>query len=473
MDLRLVAVLLQITVSQLIEPCFDEFCTPWRDADGEKIEAHGAGMLQSPLDHRWYWFGETNKTSNNNDHGVRCYSSTSLAGPWVNEGVVLRQHQISVKGYPGPYIMERPKVIYNSQTRKFVLWVHLDIERYVLHRVGVAEADSPAGPFKYLHDLIPDGHWSFDFTVWVDDLDQRAYFIRSCDNTPLWGFSAISGLTGDYHNTTGILSYFHGWWQFEAFALFRHPTPEGPVHMLASHTLSWHPNPLVLFRMDGPNFSKPLWANLGNPTQEWYSFNSQPTYIVPYTTRSNMTYHIYLADNWMHGGPGCLRDNLGACLIDASYVWLPFRISHGGILRLHKHLQWDMEDPFKDLPRERYPLRTSFVFFCTQCLSWHCCLLGLAATLIYGAGAGSVMKQFAIYSLILLAYLIAIYIFVDFRPAEPEPLEDLVLILAIALVLACGWILITCIEQCSRLSGPSVLGLRRAKSSGYFAIDSA
>lgn len=92
---------------------------------------------------------------------------------------------------------------------------------------------------------------------------------------------------------------------------------------------------------------------------------------------------------------------------------------------------------------------------------------------MYGAGAGNVMKPFAIYSLILLVYLIAIYSFADFRPAEPEPLEELVLILAIALVLACGWVLIACIEQCSRLSRPDVLGIKKAKSSGYFAFDSA
>ena len=28
--------------------------THWNDTDGNRIEAHAAGMLQSPLDSRWY-----------------------------------------------------------------------------------------------------------------------------------------------------------------------------------------------------------------------------------------------------------------------------------------------------------------------------------------------------------------------------------------------------------------------------------
>ena len=30
----------------------------WNDTDGQRIEAHAAGMLQSSTDQRWYWYGE-------------------------------------------------------------------------------------------------------------------------------------------------------------------------------------------------------------------------------------------------------------------------------------------------------------------------------------------------------------------------------------------------------------------------------
>ena len=88
----------------------------WNDTDGNRIEAHAAGMLQaedgrcaraaavstaapSPGAHlgptpgvlraavlvladagRWFWYGESKKTSSLADHGVNCYSAPTIAG---------------------------------------------------------------------------------------------------------------------------------------------------------------------------------------------------------------------------------------------------------------------------------------------------------------------------------------------------------------------------------------------------------
>ena len=76
----------------------------WNDTDGKRIEAHAAGMLQSPTDSRWYWFGESKKLDDSHDphkyetQGVNCYSAPSVAGPWKNEGQVLTQKDIVVPG---------------------------------------------------------------------------------------------------------------------------------------------------------------------------------------------------------------------------------------------------------------------------------------------------------------------------------------------------------------------------------------
>lgn len=42
-------------------------------------------------------------------------------------------------------IMERPKVIYNKRTKKFVMWFHLELKGkgYEAARAGVAVSDSP------------------------------------------------------------------------------------------------------------------------------------------------------------------------------------------------------------------------------------------------------------------------------------------------------------------------------------------
>ena len=36
----------------LIRSCFDAGCAHWNDTQGNRIEAHSAGMLQSPTDKR-------------------------------------------------------------------------------------------------------------------------------------------------------------------------------------------------------------------------------------------------------------------------------------------------------------------------------------------------------------------------------------------------------------------------------------
>ena len=70
----------------------------WNDTQGNRIEAHGAGMLYVKEEGRWYWcvvrvrrslrYGESKKTDSLADHGVNCYSAPSLSGPWTFEGQV-------------------------------------------------------------------------------------------------------------------------------------------------------------------------------------------------------------------------------------------------------------------------------------------------------------------------------------------------------------------------------------------------
>lgn len=205
---------------------------------------------------------------------------------------------------------------------------YLRAGEYILRRVGVATSDTPDGPFKLQHILAPDGVNSLDLSLFVD-VDGSAYFIRSCDNQ----FTGISRLTDDYLNTTGLLSTGP---RFEGMSLFRHAN--GTLYMMTSHLTGWNPNPLMLFRADGPDLSDPQWVNLGNPTGDSVSFNTQPTYVVPYTTRSGLTYHIYMADNWVNAG----RQGL----TDASYVWLPIRFLDDGQVRLYRLREWDLENPF-------------------------------------------------------------------------------------------------------------------------------
>jgi len=309
----------------------------WVDTDGNRIEAHAAGMLQSPVDDRWYWYGESKKTDSLNDHGVNCYSAETIAGPWRNEGQVFSQTDITQGDTEGPFIVERPKVLYNTETKKFVMWFHLDTSDYGYRHAGVAQSESPTGPFKYVHGMLPDGSKSLDMSLFRDPLDGQAYFIRSVDNS----YVGISRLTSDYLNSTGIISKHS---VFEGMAIFRHPN--GTYYMMTSHLTGWNPNPLMLFRAQGNTLDDPQWVDMGNPTGDHTSFNSQPTYVVQYTPSKGEPYFVYMGDNWVH----CPNeDGTEGPLINACYIWLPINF-HEKSVTMEYNGAWDLEDPFAPAP---------------------------------------------------------------------------------------------------------------------------
>lgn len=130
---------------------------------------------------------------------MSCYSSKDLLN-WKFEGIVLP----AVKDDQGhdlhtSKVLERPKVIYNPKTKKFVMWAHVESADYSKACAGVAISDSPTGEFTYLGSFRPNGAMSRDQTVFVDD-DGRAYhFYSSENNATLY----ISELTDDYQRPSG------------------------------------------------------------------------------------------------------------------------------------------------------------------------------------------------------------------------------------------------------------------------------
>ena len=122
----------------------------WPDDRGQHINVHGGGILL----HQgiYYWFGEHKAEHTSSAQvGVTCYSSADLLH-WHYCGVAL-----SVTDQPSDIergcILERPKVIFNPQTQKFCMWFHLELkgQGYNAARYGVAEADRPEGPYRFLY----------------------------------------------------------------------------------------------------------------------------------------------------------------------------------------------------------------------------------------------------------------------------------------------------------------------------------
>jgi beta-xylosidase len=103
---------------------------------------------------------------------VNCYSSTNLV-EWKFAGAPLSMQGGDLS--PGR-VVERPKVIYNKATRKYVMYMHIDSGDYKEAKVGVATCDSVCGKYTYHKSFQPMGKQSRDMGLYQDD-DGSAYLL--------------------------------------------------------------------------------------------------------------------------------------------------------------------------------------------------------------------------------------------------------------------------------------------------------
>jgi hypothetical protein len=300
----------------------------WRDLDGRPIQAHGGGVLFH--EGTYYWYGE-NKDGPTKPGGcgarvdvigVSCYSSTDLLH-WRNEGVVLpavaddKTHDL----HPSK-VVERPKVLYNARTRKFVMWMHIDSVDYAAAMAGVAIADAPTGPFTYLEGVRALGGDSRDQTVFQDD-DGTAYRIYSSEGNAT---TRITRLSDDYlHHTEHSVRVFVGRYM-EAAAMVKHG---GRYWFIASGCSGWAPNAArcaVADQVMGP------WQELGNPCEGQdadTTFGGQSTFLLPVAGKPGAV--ILLLDRWK---PTDLQDS--------RYAWLPLAWREDGSPRVLWRDAWDL-----------------------------------------------------------------------------------------------------------------------------------
>ncbi|KAL4372639.1 hypothetical protein HN51_006634 [Arachis hypogaea] len=292
----------------------------WLDTDGNPIQAHGGGILYDKGSRTYYWYGEYKDGPTYHVHkegparvdiiGVGCYSSKDL-WTWKHEGIVLAAEETDeTHDLHKSNVLERPKVIYNEKTGKYVMWMHVDDGNYTKAAVGVAISDTPDGPFDYLGSQRPHGCESRDMTVFKDE-DGMAYLIYSSeDNSELH----IGPLTEDYLNVTPTMRRILVGQHREAPALFKH---RGTYYMITSGCTGWAPNEALAHAADsvlGP------WETIGNPCIvgnnmfRLTTFFAQSTFVLPLPGFQGL--FIFMADRW---NPADLRDS--------RYVWLPLVVA--------------------------------------------------------------------------------------------------------------------------------------------------
>ncbi|MEV5438776.1 RICIN domain-containing protein [Streptomyces sp. NPDC052682] len=272
--------------------------TQFTDTAGNPVHAHGGGVLK--VGSYYYWFGE-HRNADNTFRYVDAYRSTDLKN-WEFRNHVLTQSSAAELASAN---IERPKVIYNAATGKFVMWVHKENgSDYSEARAAVAVSDTVDGDYTWVGSFRPLGqHMSRDITAFVDT-DGTGYMVSAArDNYDLH----IYRLTADY---TGIASLVANPWpggHREAPALFKR---NGVYFMLTSGATGWNPNQqqyATATSLAGP------WSamrNVGDAT----AFGSQTAYVLPVQGSSGTSY-LYLGDRW--------GNSFGGTVNDSRYVWLP------------------------------------------------------------------------------------------------------------------------------------------------------
>ena len=310
----------------------------WMDIDGNMINAHGGGVLYH--NGTYYWYGEYKGDSTywnpkvpgwecyrTEAGGVSCYSSQNLVD-WKFEGVVLPSDTVDINSdlhYSN--VLERPKVIYNGKTKKFVMWLHVDSHDYFKAAAGVAVSDTPYGEFEYLGSIRPNDAMSRDMTLFKDD-DGKAYHVYSSEaNRTLY----ISLLTDDYLKPSGKFTRNFIDKSREAPAVFKH---NNKYYILSSGCTAWDPNQAEYAIADSMMGS---WAVMGNPCSGKdadITFYGQSTHVLKVEGKEDA--YIAMFDKWNKTD-----------LINSRYIWLPLKFS-GDSIDIAWQDSWDIDNVFKN-----------------------------------------------------------------------------------------------------------------------------
>lgn len=386
----------------------------WVDDQGRTIQAHGGQVQKLLIDgvEKWAWYGEDRASGYTPMAGVHLYTSTNLYN-WKDEGVVLRTVPVSEEDYgkdqedgykadlsifkDDPYfnalygdyadlpaedsqyenkaeetywnlandrsVLERPKVLYNKSTGKYVMWYHSDGHTpsssgsYARARAGIAVSDSPTGPFKLVSTIRlydspnvethgfdgQNGGALRDMNLFQDD-DGTAYVIYSSDgNETLYiarladdylslasdNENAVDGtsLVGEERENSDYIRAFSGSSR-EAPAMFAY---NGKYYLMTSGCTGWDPNQAQYAMADHPLGP---WTVMGDPCVDDSSnttFHTQSTCFIPVDPANGK--FIYMGDRWT-------RTQLG----ESYYVWLPVEFDQNGHMLLSSTTNWTLKD---------------------------------------------------------------------------------------------------------------------------------
>ncbi|MGO4145697.1 family 43 glycosylhydrolase [Paenarthrobacter sp. YAF11_1] len=336
----------------------------WLDTDGKRIQAHGGSIHYE--DGVFYWYGEnkekTTPGSGNWHWGVRAYASADLYN-WEDRGLIIPPVLDDPESPLHPaQKMDRPHIIFNQQTGKYVCWVKVMIDLHT-QASTVLVADSFLGPYEIVQtNLQPNGMNAGDFDLAVDPDTQKAHYFFGKVHTEL----ICADLSDDYTDVTGnFTSHFPHQGPPLSREAPAHFERNGTHYLITSGTTGYFPNESEI--ASAPTYHGP-WTVLGDPhpsDQTRTSFRSQVTSVFKHPHKEDL--YIALADRWL---PELAAEDIGAAIEDmhqafaklaespesvdagellasdtsiSDYVWLPIRFE-GDHPVIEWHDEWRIED---------------------------------------------------------------------------------------------------------------------------------
>ena len=341
----------------------------WLDTEGKRIQAHGGSIFYE--NETYYWYGENKeKTDGKNGiwhWGVKCYSSKDLYN-WKDEGIIIPPEAEDENSPLNPHAcMDRPHIIYNRQTRKYVCWLKIMNNKDQTQSETVLTADHLLGPYtKVKTGIRPLGMSAGDFDLAVAE-DGKAYYYFERVHSEL----ICADLTDDYTDVTGYYSthfpHMHPPYVREAPAHF---VRKGKHYLITSGTTGYFPNPSEAAIADtwhGP------YTVQGNPhagDESKTSFYSQISSVFKVPGKKDL--YIALADRWLPKAMDLTYDEYGPMFASffnpdlqtdmesvmknaqkiqtvveetqiADYIWLPLRFE-GERVWIDWKDEWRIED---------------------------------------------------------------------------------------------------------------------------------
>ncbi|MBQ7981131.1 MAG: family 43 glycosylhydrolase, partial [Oscillospiraceae bacterium] len=267
----------------------------WLDTEGKRIHAHGGSVIY--IDGVYYWYGENKEKSTPNSGiwhwGVRCYKSMDLYN-WEDCGLIIPPEPDDPASSLHPSSsMDRPHIIYNKQTKKYVCWLKIMLDMNIQAETVLTADDFLGSYTKVKEGIRPLGMSAGDFDLAVADDGKAYYYFERVHSETI-----CADLTDDYTDVMGYYST-HFPRRFPPYVreATAHFMRKGKHYLVTSGTTGYLPNESEVAVADtwhGP------FTVLGNPHPDdktRTSYHSQISSVFKVQGKKDL--YIAVADRWL------------------------------------------------------------------------------------------------------------------------------------------------------------------------------